>query len=220
MIFEKEYFEKNSYLFKEEKQNRKYISEMIKWASKVSNKNLLNGKKKKALVAGCGFGFGADILSKLGYKVYGLDISKYTIRYAKQHFSHPNFMVCDVQNGLPFRSDFFDFVLCIEVLEHLYKPKKTLSELYRVCNDSILCTSPNRRVEKPIRTIVRAFDETHINTKTEKEWESLINKNLKPHFLKIESFIDSYLSANSNFLFCRSFKLPYFGLTHRIFFRK
>lgn len=50
MIFEKEYFEKNSYLFKEEKQNRKYISEMIKWASKVSNKNLLNGKKKKLLL--------------------------------------------------------------------------------------------------------------------------------------------------------------------------
>jgi len=42
--------------------------------------------------------------------------------------------------NLPFRANYFDTVLCSEVLEHLDKPEKALSELKRVSNKyCIIC---------------------------------------------------------------------------------
>jgi len=218
MNFEKAYFKKRKYLSRES-QIRRFVLETIKWSSKVGKSNFLDGTEKTALVVGCGCGFETDLLSKLGYEVYGLDISKFGIKYAKYRFNSPEFIISDVQNGLPFKSDFFDLVICTEVLEHLNYPLKTLSEILRIGKDAVVCTSPNRKVEKLIKKIFRDLDETHINSKTKKEWENLIRENLKPNFLKIESFMDSCPRINDKLLFYKSFRLPYFGLSLRIFFR-
>ena len=214
MRFEKEYFKKHEYLSRES-QNRRFFLEVINWGSDVGNINFLNGKKKTALVVGCGCGFETDILSKLGYDVYGFDISKFAIKYANDRFKKPEFIICDTQNGLPFKSDFFDLVICFEVLEHLHYPLNALSEMFRVGNNAFLCTSPNRIVEKTIKTIFRDLDETHINSKTKKEWLNIIKQYLNPNFIKIESFMDSTLSINNKLLFFNSFKVPYFGLSLR-----
>jgi len=40
--------------------------------------------------------------------------------------------------SLPFRDDFFDFVLSLDVLEHLNKPKEAIMEISRVANDRAL----------------------------------------------------------------------------------
>ena len=178
MRFEKEYFKKHEYLSKES-QIRRFVLEVMNWSSKVGNSNLMNGKEKNALVVGCGCGFGTDLLSKLGYNVYGFDISKFAIKYAKDRFKKPEFIICDVQNGLPFKSNFFDLVICLEVLEHLHHPLKALIDIFRVGNCAFLCTSPNRIVEKTIKTIFRDLDETHISSKTKKEWLDLIKINLQ-----------------------------------------
>ncbi len=55
------------------------------------------------------------------YIFYGVDISAKFIEIAKTLNSEANFQfqVCDLQNPLPFEDDFFDNILCLDVLEHI-----------------------------------------------------------------------------------------------------
>lgn len=46
---------------------------------------------------------------------------------------------CDIQKGLPFKSDFFDLVIATEILEHVFDTDALLSEIRRVLKkDGIL----------------------------------------------------------------------------------
>ena len=218
MVFEQKYFSKRKYLSKEI-QTKRFIIEILKWSSKIDNSNLLSGRGKSVLAVGCGCGFETDILNELGYEVIGLDISKFAVKYAKNNCNSGEFIICDSQRGIPFQPDVFDIVTCIDVLEHLTHPLKALIEIFRVSKKKIICTSPNRNVEKVFKTIFRDMDETHINSKSKKEWELLIRKNLKPNFLKIQTFMDIYPRIKDKLIFSKSFKLPFFGLSLRIFIK-
>ena len=192
--------------------------ETLKWGSKVSNSDLLNGQGKTALDVGCAYGYGIDVLQTLGYNTYGVDISKYSLKKAKEFFS-AGFLVCDVQKGIPFKKDFFDLVTCFGVIEHLTYPLWAIKNMFTSCKGIIICTTPNRIVEKPVKKIIRDFDETHINVKTQKEWKRHI-KNLNYSFFKIEPFLDASLRVKDKLLFFKSFKIPYFGLDLRILIKK
>ena len=197
---------------------KRHILEALKWGSKVSNSNFLNGRGKTALDVGCAYGYAVDVLENLGYDAYGVDISKYSIKKAKEFFS-ADFLVCDVQKGLPFKENVFDLVTCFGVIEHLTYPLWAIKNMFTSCKDMIICTTPNRIVEKPVKKIMRDFDETHINVKTQKEWETCI-KNLNCSFFKVEPFLDASLKVKDKLLFFKSFKIPYFGLDLRILIKK
>lgn len=47
-------------------------------------------------------------------------------------FAAPDILVRDVSQGLPFPDASFDFVFCIEVLEHVPNPFETMTEMHRV----------------------------------------------------------------------------------------
>src|SRR5437868_7006006 len=47
-------------------------------------------KDKVVLEIACGSGYGTQLMSKSAKKVYGVDVDKKTIEYAKQHFSASN----------------------------------------------------------------------------------------------------------------------------------
>ncbi len=219
LSFEEEYFRTRRYSYKE-CLVKKHFLEVLKWASKVSDVNFLDGKRKTALSVGCGYGYEVDVLQSLGYDAYGVDISRYGAKKAKGRFLSMDFVVCDAQKGLPFENNAFDLVACFGVLEHLVKPLQALENMFATCRDAIICTTPNRLVEKPVKQIIKDFDETHINVKSRKEWEKTITANLNYRFLKIEPFFDASLRTASKLLFFKSFKTPYFGLDFRILIRK
>jgi len=197
---------------------KRHILENLKWGLKVSNVDLLNGQGKTALDVGCAYGYAVDVLETLGYDAYGVDISKYSIKKGKKFFS-ADFLVCDVQKGLPFKENVFDLVTCFGVIEHLTYPLWAIKNMFTSCKGMIICTTPNRIVEKPVKKIMRDFDETHINVKTQKEWERYI-KNLNCSFFKVEPFLDTSLRVKDKLLFFKSFKIPYFGLDLRILIKK
>jgi SAM-dependent methyltransferase len=197
---------------------KRHILDTLKWGSKVSNSNLLNGQAKTALDVGCAYGYAVDILETLGYNAYGVDISKYSVKKAKKFYS-ADFLVCDVQKGLPFKENAFDLLTCFGVIEHLTYPLVAIRNMFTTCRGIVICTTPNRIVEKPVKKIIRDLDETHINVKTQKEWERYI-KNLDCSFFKIEPFLDSSLRVADRLLFFKSFKIPYFGLDLRILIKK
>ena len=67
-------------------------------------------------------------------KLTGIDVVKTSVAWAKKHWKRNKrmkFMVGDAQN-LKFKTNMFDAVFCLEVLEHVYHPKKVLKEFKRV----------------------------------------------------------------------------------------
>ena len=108
--------------------------------------------------------------TSLGYETVGVDVSAWGTKQAKSILGS-EFLVCDVQTPLPFEADKFDLVTCFDVLEHLPNPEKALSNMFDVCKGALVCTTPNKKVEKPIRKLMRDYDETHISVKSPADWQ-------------------------------------------------
>ena len=217
MAFEKDYFNSRKYLLKVGLVER-HVSEVLQWASKSMCEDLLKGQGKKALDVGCAFGFTTRILVGLGYETCGVDISAYGTKQGKI-LPGSQYVVCDAQTNMPFTMETFDFVTCFDVLEHLPFPEKALMNMFKVCKGTIVCTTPNREVEKPIRKLMSDYDETHISVKTPLQWEKRITEILAYHSLKVESFYDLPLRIRRK-LFFKSFNIPKYGLTVRILIKK
>lgn len=88
----------------------------------------------KLLDVGCGGGALAQLVSqdKQYVSVYGCDISKQAIAYAKKNRSKKiNFRVIK-DKKIPFKKNYFDICVCFDVLEHVPDDKQFLNEIYRV----------------------------------------------------------------------------------------
>ncbi len=216
MNFGKDYFNLLKYSKKEQLISR-HVFECLKWAAKVTRVDLLNGRGRSALDVGCAFGYGVTLLQSLGYDAFGVDVSLYGLSQGKDRAAKNVFVACDVQENLPFREK-FDLVICLEVLEHLKNPSKALKNMYDLSNDIVLCTTPNKTLEKVVKKVLKDFDQTHINVKTPSEWKELVRRTLKSKDVEIQSFVDSSFQV-ANASFYKSLKLP-FGMETRIIIRK
>lgn len=91
-------------------------------------------KRKVVLDVACGSGYGTNYLAEKGAKqVYGVDISKEAVDYAKKEYNHPKvkFIVGDAQDiSLPDHS--VDVVVSMETIEHVENSRKFLDEVKRV----------------------------------------------------------------------------------------
>ena len=70
---------------------------------------------KVVLDAGCGAGYGCDLLATVAKKVIGIDYSEEAINWAKKHYSRSNlkFRVMNL-SALDFNDDTFDLVTCFQ----------------------------------------------------------------------------------------------------------
>lgn len=212
MHFKKDYYDSLKYSGRE-RLIASHVFESLKWASNVLRLDLLNGHGKKALDVGCAFGYGVNLLHSLGYDAWGVDISSYGLTQSKHRTRDCDFVLCDAQAGLPFRTS-FSLVTCFEVLEHLEHPLATLKHIYDSSDGVVLCTTPNRTFERIVKRVLKDFDRTHVNVKTPSEWENLIRKSLKCRLVEIQSFVDVSFNVANAALY-KSFKLP-FGMETRI----
>ena len=213
MAFEQDYFNGRKYSLKEELV-KQHVLGVLRWASKVMNEDLLAGNGGRALDVGCAYGYTSRVLADLGYETLGVDISAYGTKQAKT-LSSGQFLVCDAQTSLPFKAETFDLVTCFDVLEHLPFPEKALKNMFNVCKGTLVCTTPNKKVEKPVRKFMRDYDETHISVKSPADWQECITSNLACGKLQVESFYDLAVKFGGK-LFFKSFNIPTYGLTVRI----
>jgi 2-polyprenyl-3-methyl-5-hydroxy-6-metoxy-1,4-benzoquinol methylase len=99
----------------------------------------------KILDVGCKHAFLIDLLAEKGIEVdyYGIDISEKVIESLKS--KKGTFQVCDIMKGLPFDSEKFDYIFCLEVIEHVESPTLLLNQFNRVLKkDGVLMLSvPN-----------------------------------------------------------------------------
>lgn len=108
--------------------------------------HLLDLKKCDILLdVGCGEGFQLDsMVPSLGYAV-GVDLQKSKLVVAKKNISNEcEFLVADCR-FLPFCSNAFSKVICLELLEHVDNPDTVVSEVDRCMkkDGNLIISTPN-----------------------------------------------------------------------------
>jgi 2-polyprenyl-3-methyl-5-hydroxy-6-metoxy-1,4-benzoquinol methylase len=215
--FEQPYFSSRNYASKERLVGA-HVLAVLRWASGAVGTDFLDGRGKRALDVGCALGFSSRVLAGLGYEVVGLDVSRWAVSQARERVA-ADFLLCDGA-GVPFQNGAFDLVTCFDVLEHLPSPERAVCAMFAACRGALVCTTPNAKVEKPIRKLIGDYDETHVNAKSQSQWRRLIDENcMGASQVQVEPFHDFSLGFGGK-LFFKSFRIPSFGLTVRIVVKK
>jgi SAM-dependent methyltransferase len=104
------------------------------------------------LEAGCGEGYGADLLARDAVGVLGLDYDALTLRHVA--LTYPRVQAARANlAALPVRSSTVDVVVNFQVIEHLWDQEGFLTECHRVLRPGsrLLITTPNRITFSPGR---------------------------------------------------------------------
>ena len=92
-------------------------------------------KNMKILDAGCGEGQLLSMVSKkfglFNLKLYGTDITDISLESAKKRIENAKFSLQDLRD-LDYKDEFFDVIMCTEVIEHVPEYKKVLKEFERI----------------------------------------------------------------------------------------
>jgi len=103
--------------------------------------------KKCCLDIGCGDGVFANLMAKRfeNSEVYGCDYSLEPLKKVQEQEKEIHVLQCNLEEGIPFKSNKFDLVYAAEILEHLYNPDFLLEEIHRVLNETgyLLLSTPN-----------------------------------------------------------------------------
>jgi len=92
---------------------------------------------KTVVDLGCGVGYGAYELVKLGArKIFAFDISSAAIKYAQEHYQHPR---------ITFQNASIDVVVSFEVIEHIKDYRIYIEEVYRILKKGgiFIVSTPN-----------------------------------------------------------------------------
>lgn len=97
----------------------------------------LNGnlsKHMKVLDSGCGAGAMVRELSQHTSSVFGADGSKLALEFCRRQ-GLKNIMLVDFEKRLPHRREYFDAVVCLDVLEHINDDRGLLKEFAYILKD-------------------------------------------------------------------------------------
>lgn len=175
-------------------------------------------KDKKTLEFGCGSGYGSHYLSKYCSDITAVDISESAIKYANERYSNENLTYRIIQNierePLSFSDETFDAVISFQVIEHIDKEQKYLSELLRV-------------LKKGGILIIATPDKTHRLFSFQKPWNKFhireynmaeLNGVVSNYFDKVDCY---FMSARDDLIdmeIKRSKKMRILSLPFTLFF--
>jgi SAM-dependent methyltransferase len=119
----------------------------------------------EVLEAGCGEGYGADLISRVARRVIALDYDEATVAHVRAHYPR-----VDVMHGnlaeLPLADGSVDAVVNFQVIEHLWDQAQFVSECARVLRPSglMMVSTPNRITFSPGRdTPINPFHTRELN---------------------------------------------------------
>lgn len=102
-------------------------------------------QSKTLLDAGCSFGYGTNYFSDYSEKSFGVEIEQDMVDIARKRYPHISFTQGTLDD-LPFESEFFDTIVCTDVLEHVPAEVPALNELFRVLQSGgiFILTTPHK----------------------------------------------------------------------------
>jgi ubiquinone/menaquinone biosynthesis C-methylase UbiE len=133
----------------------------------------------RVLEVGCGAG---HVLERIDNgKLYGIDISDIQIKRAKQRLGEKAELMKSPGEEIPFEDNFFDRVLCSEVLEHVLDPPKLLKEMKRVLkvNGILSLSIPNENLINSTKKLLRATGLIRLVEPKKSGWELASIDNLE-----------------------------------------
>ena len=153
----------------------------------------IDPRGKKTLDVGCGGGFLAEELARLGCDVTGIDPSEKSLEAARAHARTAGLDIEYRQapgERIPFPDGAFDVVYCCDVLEHVADLGKVISEISRVLKPGgvFLYDTINRTLKSKL-VMIKLFQEW--------SWSSFMPPNLHDWrmFIKPDELI-SLMAAN------------------------
>lgn len=104
------------------------------------------------LEAGCGEGYGADLLAGVAERVLGVDYDAPTVRHARARYPRVDVARANLV-ALPVRDGACDAVVSLQVVEHLWEQERFLRECRRALRPGgeLLVSTPNRITFSPGR---------------------------------------------------------------------
>ena len=159
----KKYFTKH-YPFASKKEIEKQVED---WQNKISSGESLAkffGERvgqiagKKILDIGFGSGGIAVVFSRAGAEMHGVDVDPELKSLAERNVAakgaRADFKIYD-GSTLPYGDNYFDYLVCFSVLEHVSFPDKLLNEMLRVLKPGgkVLLSLPNRYYPKETHTL-------------------------------------------------------------------
>lgn len=169
-----------------------HISRYIFSENYVSDKVILD--------AGCGCGYGSNLLAKTAKKVTGIDISDGALSYCKEVYKNENleFKKMDCCE-MSFEKNSFDLITSFEFIEHVTEQSKFINEIIRVLkNDGIFIVStPNKdyfnsfadREDNPFHSKELSFN----------EFEMLLKGQFKKVVIYGQKISDNYIFRKKNY---------------------
>lgn len=148
-------------VYKEKRYSPKRASSLLE-----RNMHFFN-KTKKILDLGCGLGRHLIYLKRLGYDVYGCDISREAVKNSSKIFNKNRIKLADMSK-LPYQDNFFDGIISIGVVHHakLDKIIKTVKEVHRVLKkDGLIFIETISRKDPSFKTGNKLEENTYINVK-------------------------------------------------------
>src|SRR3989304_9182858 len=178
---------------------------------------LKNDKRGKLLDLGAGEGALTKRLLEMGFDVESCDFNPGRFKIAKKCAK------VDLNEPLPYANETFDFVMCVEVIEHLRNPWLIVSECKRVLkrNGTLVITTPNilsvnsrvrfrilgehvwfpnRQLSEDPKDLYHALDR-HINPISFPELEHILRENgLAVEKVATNNYIRGNLSSQFSFM--------------------
>jgi ubiquinone/menaquinone biosynthesis C-methylase UbiE len=146
---------------------------------------LVAHQPRRWLDIGTGNGFLPRIAraSLNGVHITGTDFAENALAAAADALDEQKLADLDAQ-GLPFENESFDFITCLEVIEHLVFPEQALSEMHRVLKPGgrVVITVPNLQHVEYLFQLIRgkmpgpAADTRHLSIFTHRFLEQMLNR--------------------------------------------
>lgn len=137
-------------------------------------------KNMVVLDAGCGEGYGANLLASVAKRVIAIDIFSDAIEHARLRYIKENleFILTDV-NSLLFLDSTFDMAVSLQVIEHLPDHNLLLQEIFRVLKEgsTAFLTTPNKETSSPKEE--KPSNPFHYREFTPAEFQEILNTYFK-----------------------------------------
>ena len=191
-----------------------------------NNINIVSKVKKidflRVLDIGCACGFYIDEIKRLkNCDVYGVDFSKWAIKYGTDTLNLKNIYYQEKENHFDFESSYFDVVFILGTIEHVTSPREMLAEVYRMLKPDgiIMITTLDTKSLVPLYLIKppeHLFYFNHNNLPIllrSMGFKTLINEPYFSHY-----YVFEILQILSNFQFLK-FLAPISRLIYKLFSR-